>query len=133
MGFWKRLVIKHNQIMRGDESIQASFWLSNNQQLTNQYLMNRKISTTEVPAFLLHAKGPNKNHLRQDLLQLEGVELVCGAVHPICNNIVYVQTNRVSGNQQWTTVSRNEWRKARNKHGSLAYYHRTKKLKRASK
>lgn len=95
--------------------------------------MNRKISTTEVPASLLHAKGANKGHLRQDLLQLEDVDLVCGMIHPICRNIVYVQTNRVSGTQQWTTVSRNEWRKARNKQGSLAYYHRTKKLKRASK
>ena len=95
--------------------------------------MNRKISTTEVPAFLLHAKGPNKGHLRQDLLQLEGVELVCGAIHPLCMNIVYIQTNRASGKQQWTTVSRNNWRKARNQYGSLAYYHRKCKAAKSAK
>ena len=114
-------------------SIQASFWLSNNQQPINQYLMNRKISTTEVPAFLLHAKGPNKGHLQQNLLQLEDVELVCGAIHPLCANIVYIQTNRVTGKQQWTTISRNDWRKARNQHGSLAYYHRKRKASKSSK
>ena len=96
--------------------------------------MNRKISTTEVPAFLLHAKGPNKGHLQQDLLQVQDVELVCGAIHPEFGDcLVYVQTNRVTGKQQWTTKARNDWRKARNQHGSLAYYHRKRKAAKSSK
>ncbi len=96
--------------------------------------MNRKISTKDVPAHLIHKKGPNKGNLRQDLLQVKGVELTCGMTHPdFGENLIYVQTNRSSGKQQWTTRSRNNWRRARNQYVSLAHYHRTKKLKRYAK
>ena len=91
--------------------------------------MNRKISTKEVPAELLHSKGANKGHLNQDLLQINGIEMKSGMIHPLCENIVYIQTNRSTGKQQWTTVSRNDWRKMRNSYNSLAYYHKNKKLK----
>ncbi len=57
----------------------------------------------------------------------------CGMIHPLCENIVYIQTNRVTGKQQWTTVRRNEWRKLRNGYNSLAHYHKSKQLKRDAK
>jgi hypothetical protein len=89
--------------------------------------MNRKINKDEVPSELLHQSGANKGHLNQELLQVNGIEMKCGMIHPLCQNIIYIQTNRATGKQQWTTVRRNEWRKMRNGYNSLAYYHKNKK------
>ena len=91
--------------------------------------MNRKISSKEVPQELLHHSGPNKGKLNQAVLQIKGIEMKSGMIHPLCENIVYVQTNRATGVQQWSTLRRNEWRKMRNGYNSLAYYHKNKKLK----
>tara|TARA_R110002049_G_scaffold26804_1_gene92963 strand:+ start:1424 stop:1708 length:285 start_codon:yes stop_codon:yes gene_type:complete len=94
--------------------------------------MNRKISTKEVPAELVHQSGPNKGNLNQDRLQIKGIEMKCGMIHPLCSNVIYVQTNRATGKQQWTTIDRNAWRKMRNGYNSLSYYHKNKN-KKASK
>lgn len=89
--------------------------------------MNARITTKEVPAELLHTEGKNKGSLNQDVLQINGINLVCGTVHPLCENIVFVQMDHARGRQVWTTKSRFLWRRMRNAKHTLGQYHKKKK------
>lgn len=86
----------------------------------------KTIPIFNVPDDLLHSSGPNQGNLRQDLLQLQGVSLKCGDLHPLCAEIVYLQTNKKKGVQQWTTKHRDEHRVARNRFQARRYYYANK-------
>ena len=93
--------------------------------------MNRAIKPSDnIPADLLHASGRHKGNLNHQLLQLPDAELHTGDLHPLSDSIIYVQTDRSTGKQKWSTKNREDWRKARSARRSLARYHRTKVLKR---
>ena len=94
----------------------------------------RKIKSTDrIPSHLIHQDGRYRGQLNQEALQLEGVELSTGFVHPECESIVYMCKYAGSNKQRWETIRQATWRKARNANRSLTRYHKTKKLKRDAK
>jgi len=96
--------------------------------------MNRAIKPSDnIPANLLHASGRHKGSLNHALLQQPDADLHTGDAHPLSPNIIYVQTDRATGRQKYSTKNREEWRKARSARRSLARYHCTKVLKRDAK
>lgn len=87
-----------------------------------------------VPAKFIHQKGPNKGNLRLNDLQLPNAKnLRCGDEHPLCSEIIFLQINKKTGKQQWTTKNRDEWRKQRNSYSSLRHYYNVGKNNRAMK
>ena len=95
--------------------------------------MNPKIKD-EIPQEFLHQSGANKGALDQELLRLDDDALVCGTPHPLCSAIVFQQYDRKNDRQQWNTLSRHEWRKARTRRSALAYYYKKRReAKKAAK
>lgn len=93
--------------------------------------MSRKIKSTDgIPSELIHQEGRHRGSLNQSVLQINGVDLVCGTKHPLCDAIVFAHMETAKGTQRWTTINREAWRKARNANCALARYHHTKQLKR---
>ena len=74
----------------------------------------------EVPKAVLRS---NQGTLIQDLLQLPQASPKRGDVHPCYPNIVYLQTNRKTGKQQWTTRIREKLRKHKSRYQSLRRYY----------